>query len=1652
MIQNIQYILNIRSNVSDSVILFNGENRGYAPNSILVSLSDLQTIGGSASIVLEKNGYVSNTEYLLTLIENPTFNSVVPSSQTISGIGDSVDVVFNTNRVPVDDTIKFGNNPDIFSNTPQYILFVTKLIGGQPDTSFIDNTSDILKELNFELFEETPKTLIPSTVNETEFIENDENLTETLRISLSGINGSAKVVIDNQREIEINNTPQVYEFNIGSKIDIVSSDLSKFRITNINVRGIGINSSNTASTSTESLRQSFVLEIPTAVVITTEEIFTPQMELPSISFVKPNEDRVLNINSNTDYPIGIFKNNTIDSLRVVVGDSVIEYANLGNDEYFVILIPFKYFPSIGNYQINIIPRNNNGDGTPIQTSIRVISDVWVGEPDIRNIVYPSIIEGADFVGTDVDFTIGWDSINTDFIRLYRDGSTSFLQLPAIGKQILNVRDILTMGGNPLSEDVNEIDILLNLIPYNISGKEEIVGKSETISIKFLKGSLEIPKSTAVNRIAEGFINQFSQELLEYETSKYLTHTLHLGDGDNKVITTWTGSVGSLILKLYEPLPTSVQPNQQVWISKYQSNPLIETVTLSGTDGDFCSPLKGPNFSLEPDNGIGFKIYDELIASGSETSVDLVNRYLGSIGIDTSLLNIQYTNDTDYLFENFVNFGSAEERVNNFFYKVKLIEKYKNQLNSLTDELIEGTILTNEFEILLNDGDDIFSFDIEKFVFRNPTEGIEAGKIFNLLNNLLRSFDGFEKFLFNSINPTNLVYPKTEGIKPVLGYPIFILKNTTDPIVISWYNFLVNRAREFDKNNPNYIINNIPEFVSSDSNNADFLLFFDMIGNHFDNIWVYINTLNNMKSVDEGGISGVPKQFVSNILKSLGWDVKKAYESQFLWEYVLGQNKDGSPKYSTSLEDANNQVWRRILNNLPYLLKHKGTARSLKAVMSIYGVPQSMLTIMEFGGPTDPTKGGVSEFTFDDRTASLRLQSGSSVILPWKDIPTYGYKPQSIELMIKPDVVDDYNIIRIDNGFEISLIQTTGSFVTLNFKSLDVESSPYIVPDYFEIQYVDGPNLQTSTSEFPLSTQYYSNILINKTELIAGARYDFYLKTSNGEDIIVDVKASIISETKIWETGSFVSIGNNFNGNIDELRIWRVPLEETKMEIHTLFPDSIAGNSITASTSDLIFRLDFEYPKDRVLDPYIKNVAITGIYEESFATASNFYTAEDYPYQYEPYERTVTARVPSLGFNYSNKIRFEDQELVDELSYKKRATKKSFDTSPVDSSRLGLFFSPIKELNMDIIKSLGDFNIDNYIGNPSDEYEDDYKELNALREYYFERFDLNMYEYIRLIKYINKSLFDVLSDLAPARAKVSKGLLIEPHFLERSKVRWNKPQSERNDFDTDIDANLDLVIESEYKVLNGVLDIDDETELVGTTPFFDSVLNIEDETELVGTTPFYDGVINDVENITIDGTYPTYHTAISFSLGERLLGEVESIGQFEQIGMNENSLSNLGFGLYAEDTTTVWKRFDIFGNVTQSRNDVYLVEREVTKNVRTQVAGWPTLGSVPGQQVVYEDVPTVFKETVISIVPFSQTISLGNGITNVTPLKGYFPTHYRYVNGLGEGLQRSFFKGSVQTQTTTPDGLPPVETFTTNPNILRVANTGRGSGEPILIVE
>jgi hypothetical protein len=108
----------------------------------------------------------------------------------------------------------------------------------------------------------------------------------------------------------------------------------------------------------------------------------------------------------------------------------------------------------------------------------------------------------------------------------------------------------------------------------------------------------------------------------------------------------------------------------------------------------------------------------------------------------------------------------------------------------------------------------------------------------------------------------------------------------------------------------------------------------------------------------------------------------------------------------------------------------------------------------------------------------------------------------------------------------------------------------------------------------------------------------------------------------------------------------------------------------------------------------------------------------------------------------------------------------------DINYLEVAFSPQNEINEDINSSLGYFNIGDYIGDPrlTSTTDESYPDLDALRETYFEKYKANYdwWDFIRLIKYYDNSLFKILKDYTPARAGLSTGVVIKQHLLERNK--------------------------------------------------------------------------------------------------------------------------------------------------------------------------------------------------------------------------------------------------------------------------------------------
>lgn len=1318
---------------------------------------------------------------------------------------------------------------------------------------------------------------------------------------------------------------------------------------------------------------------------------------------------------------------------------------------------------IGQHNLFLQAVSNTGGVGILKTcNINVVSKSFLPGPDITSITYPELIKGKDFAGFNVDFDITWASINTNYVDIYvgkRDSELVLGRFPASDKATFNVDTLLKKAKLNYNENTDKIQFKLLLLPTNIEGDAVTEGILEEIEILFDKGDLRLKRGQVVSDIREAFGKHFNTSFFKDEISNLLTHYVHFGSGDNKLISTWgvdtetfseyqegfdangnafkrkLNQPKSLVLKLYEPLPTSIQENQAVWISKVQSIPMIEQISILGDVIQTCTQLT-PNFNVDLGDDIGYQILDDLMSSGSVTSTDLVNQYISSSDFSLEKLNIQFISSskilrgleeegqyyedesTEYFWSNFVKYSSARERVDNFFYKVQLIEQYQVKTN------------------LLESGPSFNSISVVN----------ERTKLQTQINNVKKGFDSFEKFLYESSSQDGFSYPKQNNTGSLL--------NTTSSNVVEWYEGIYMSANIYDDYNNASFVNNLPQHIKNDEEGQDFILFFNMVGQHFDVIWTYIKGFEQSKKLEHKYEIGIKDELIYHMLESLGFNANMGVKSQFLWEYAFGKHSDGNVVSTMSGKNRQQEIWRRLLNNLPYLNKHKGTKRALHAAMACYGIPTSLLTVMEFGGPQDVTLGGTTKFTFEDRTAALNIADTSSVKVDWKEYQ--GDYPNSVEFRINT-ILKQNQVIAKTDGWK-----------------LEIESgSNYLGRIKFSIS---GSGVETSSyTEFvPVFYDDFYHIALNKSVSGSTEMFDVFIKEGFNGRIRNEASSSLsLLGPTSWKSGSELTIGGSepyFMGSIDEFRLWKTPLSESRVENHALMPDGIDGNHVSASTVDLIFRNDFEYPKNRGVYTDIKNVAYIQSYQTA-SVASGFESIVNYPYNYIPYDRDVTATVPQTGFNFGNKFRFETQFDFEgnevnsnskngiNLDYKSRATKKSFDTAPIDSDRLGLFFSPIKEINMDILKSLGNFNIDDYIGNPQDEYSDEYSDLRRLRNYYFERFDLNFNEYIQLVRYIDKSLFDTLESLVPARAKVSSGLLIEPHILERSKVKWRKPSSERVDYEGRVDTNEETNIFGTNEGKEGNIKVIQEVIFDVTNPQFEGIITDTDVSNLKAEFAYHEGVYKTTDDTAQFG-FMTVNSGsdmggivfnIDAKLGASLVGEFES-DAFTQVGMDRDSVSVAGFGLFGSGSHSIRTHMDVFGNIIKDRVKIFQIKEKYKVDIPQNIN--PNDESL-GREFVER---TLFR-TKVTILPFTGSdgnesinpIVQGN-IVEVSPLNGYFPSHYRNVGDLTTGLMNSYFKGSKQTQLTTLDGGSPIVTFTTNPNTLRVNDTGRGSGEPILIVE
>ena len=1276
-------------------------------------------------------------------------------------------------------------------------------------------------------------------------------------------------------------------------------------------------------------------------------------------------------------------------------------------------------------------------------------------PSIIEVNFPLSIEIPSFSDFNIDLQVKYSTFAATSVDIALQlGDKSYIDLlqnqTPNGELNINLKKLRDAYPKWLPKD----GINLKLKPYNRGGAEELIGNDYEINVELILPKLFLDEDIISKLLFDSFAEQIRITEPEKE-SKYLTHLSNFGNNEQILVSSfeednWTLSskkkdelgneivdkeVKSIILKLYSPLPADTTENTTFWITKLMSSPLIETIVLNEQDTVKCPPIKGPNFDIEVDfvvgNSTNFESLDNLILSSSASSTDLVRTYLSSSLSYQDDLNIEYASGSNpiegYLWDNFVHFSSAKERLDNFVYKVQLIEAYDTAISASQ---------TSSF---------INSPESPKQVEKNNIKK----------NQIIQSFDGFETFLYTS---SSLSWPHTNNVRLY----------HTDNTVINWYTLASEAAETFDLENPNWIMNNVPTFINNVENSQSFHLLLNMLAHHFDIIYYYTKSIENSRGMGYKSKNGINDKLLFDSLKSFNWDAKNISADSKLWEHVFGKDSNGNIKNTSPAKQRTYEVWRRIANNLPYLLKHKGTRRGIYALMSCYGIPSSNLSILEFGGP-EVSETSKSKLVMDNITTALVVNNGAKLDFEWKNTER-NRKPDTIEFFVKPTEQSNFRIL-------------SGSGWNLEVTSSVTSSFGKVVFNY------SGSNC-ISSSILPIFNDKFFGVEISRTSGAAEHTFELNLRQADKERTIFEtsISRSVSTGSFYWDSGSLISLGNNFVGSIDEFRLWSAPLSKDKFYQHVSFPEMVNGNEISSSTDDLFFRLDFEYPKNLALTSSLINVD-TNIYFSSSlyrndlesgsilpgtlifsenpsasysASATGFTNISTYPYNFEVIDRSVVLEIPDMGSTrYStNKVRFESQTDFDgndvsggvDLSIKSRATKKAFDQSPTDSNRVGLFFSPTKELNIDIAKSFGGINLDNYIGDPSDKYNSKYKSLDSLRKYYFKRFDnRDIYSYINLIKLYEKSMFEDIKKMLPARVKATTGLLIEPHILERSKIQQKKPSGDEYQQNATIDYKNEYSVVSDINQYETIVNSNLSENVIAENNQYEVTIYSASLDKTFAESYQLDTLINPNNNLNQIAESFQSEVTIDAGLGEAtILTEVDIYDMNTFVGQSD--YETIGFGIYAENGHAIRTYFDKDGRRVKERIKVDLIKEQkkrdvVAYNIVIDGKGDPRGG--------YYLTSSIYYETKLNIQPYSgsKVINAGTGsIVEVTKLNGYLPTHYRNTSDLTRGMENSFYRGSKNTAATTLDGSSPIETFTSNPNTLTVNKTGRNASEPILEVE
>jgi len=1039
-----------------------------------------------------------------------------------------------------------------------------------------------------------------------------------------------------------------------------------------------------------------------------------------------------------------------------------------------------------------------------------VSSLYIGS--LKNLPYSQIYSEissqyqSEIATIQTVFFLTTEAATVQFFRnLYED---FIIFSPAPNNSIIRIQGIHTYFNNYLLSNLN------NIVSFDEIDNQFKGYVSASIERKFAPTGLH-PIKQYVD--AKAFVYDFftkyyyvpiAKSLSATYNEKYYSHLKNsLNLGDNRLLPIINTGVMderaepadslTLLIKLQSELPSDLSIQSQCWVSNTSLSPYVLNTVVKNSVSDAIHKIGPPNFTIPIPNASLTNTNLSYTADDLKEDDDTTREL--TVSKNVVELSVDYSK-----FENFVVFSSAELRLN--IFKNKIIN-----LSSLSSSI---DVLNSRNTVFLAASGSTY-----------PHYSREYANFQGGMNEIINSFDGYESYLYRSgdytyrsgsfvsasyvveVNSSASYYDKTNRDSLINNCPEHVLTNSdNDDYII----FLSMIGHFFD--NIYIYIANMPSQKQVGHNASgvftrrviDYML--QTFGWNLDDSLEQSNILSNYLTSDEivGLNSMSSEERLGTIRNRLLISLPQIYKTKGTEESIrlilacygipsslLSIREYGGVNYTddrasyTTYERAYMRQWdTSSICDTYYLQCPTGSHTFLfKLIVDssepyTYGMDQAL-----FGkvpeGETAQSISGSGEWAV------------GFVRVPKKDTGKIflriGYIDRSTFRMESPEFpLFDGNLYSV-------MVRKNDPDSTFEYTT-NVDSVPTVYDIY--VQRNEGGTQILCLTSSKINYDVDSNI-----EFGDGGR------------------ANIGGWFSYWN-------GQGFTGCFDKFQVWLSTLSNVDFEDYV---NNISSYAFSGSNphESLAFRMHTDYPFDQRQYPSGSGVDLLGVENDNwigiwrngnpfYATGSNeklvalygmganvdymvnwgawsgsqklvespgsctgYVSESSYPYQFRVIDYPSTWGVSKYGPNKfrNEKIRHVSQSIEARFDDKDRSTYVPISTTAPDSNQVGFFIDPQDFKNRDIIRYLGNFDLMGSIGDPSNQFSESYSSLKTLRKEYADSHaplsgSKTLFNELCILYklYFNRSVFEAIKNVVPARANTLVGVLIEPTILERPKYQ------------------------------------------------------------------------------------------------------------------------------------------------------------------------------------------------------------------------------------------------------------------------------------------